>query len=376
VTSFDFTLTARSLSDWQTCRRRALLSADYSVLRPRPKAVFDRLLREGVAAIGRGEDASAVAATLRADFLDAARSPGLDLCSGSNVYAIAKDWTTMLTTVLLSVARGSVAVTHAVQPVRLAPSLVWQPSSPADDSGELHRWITAADFSPDDLARELHGWTVFGDLAVLRVPLTLHVVLTGSVRNGRRYSPWTRIFRHPGLPHMNPHFVAKSGAPLRQWKPEWLSDAAYPDYDAWVEQMHKEGVADSLIRVYRVNVPSDAVCATAVRQIIEESFALRVALENRGEDAASSAVRRPWSAWPMSRGACDGIVPCPWQECCHAEGAVEPAATGLYELRTQSAMSPTTLRVLSSDAATSSRTARGMMTQPSDAVPGSVTLSP
>ena len=36
---------------------------------------------------------------------------------------------------------------------------------------------------------------------------------------------------------------------------------------------------------------------------------------------------------PMVRGACDGIVPCPWQPVCYHEGVTDPATLPLYERR-------------------------------------------
>jgi len=105
-----------------------------------------------------------------------------------------------------------------------------------------------------------------------------------------------------------------------------VADLAQPDVDAWVEQMHAEGVAQSLVHIVPVAIPSDAVVANTLSQILQEAARASVLLSERRST--------PWSALPMSRASCDGMVPCAYQSCCHAE-TVNIGEIGLYLPRKQ-----------------------------------------
>jgi hypothetical protein len=77
----------------------------------------------------------------------------------------------------------------------------------------------------------------------------------------------------------------------------------------------KEGLVQKHIRHITLECPSDDICADTVRQITE--LATQLTATRSRADASG------WSDIPMSRSACDGMVPCPWQGVCYRWPQVE-----------------------------------------------------
>lgn len=339
MTDAPFTLDATALSTWQSCRRRYLLYHDFLPRRWRPRSLFDRCLRRGVESLSAGAAIDEVSSAARADFMTAAASPGLDVAPGASPYAVAKDHAAMLSTTLTAISRLTLLRLSAVAAIPLNAAAAWQPLALADDSSALHRWITVSALDDDTLARELHGWGVAGDVCVSRVPLTLHVVVVGAMRAGRRLTPWIRGWRQPDFPSARVRFRRTSGRALRgDWEPAWLTDE--PGHDTsrvvadWVDGLERDGVAPLLIRHVPVDVPSDTACDDVCAQIAIEAAAMRLAVAERRS--------APYFAHPMSRGACDAIAaaPCVWQPCCYSPRVVDPGTLPLYQLRTRDTVLP------------------------------------
>jgi hypothetical protein len=318
-------LDATTLTDWQDCRRRALLNADWRYTRWRPKSLLDACLRQGISRLcsGATPDLPHILADARSQFMQAAANPGLDTLHPP--YQVAKDHCAMISTILTGIARLTLLVTKGVPPVRLSSRLSWRTLSPADESGMLHRWITVDHWDQTRLMREMHGWRVFGDIAITGRPLTLHVIVIGQERKGRRASPWARAWKHPTMPKLKLRFKRNDGSSFNGWLPVYLADDPYGDVDAWVDQMYREEAARELIVHVPINTPSESVCAGTRAQVMLEGSHMLDAWVDRG------AV--PWSSWPMSRGACDGMVPCVFQYLCHAETVQDPEKVGLYQRR-------------------------------------------
>lgn len=328
--SAPFTLDAASLSAWQQCRRRYLLYSEFMPRRWRPHSLFDACLRRGIVALSRGDDPVETSVVARTELMTAAANPGLDVPPGTAPYLVAKDLSAMLATVLCALSRLTLLRLSPVTPVPLNGAATWRVTSLADDSGALHRWVTVAALDEDTLARELHGWYVAGDICATRLPLTLHVVVIGQRRGGRQASPWTRGWRHPTLPMTRIRFRKSDGSALKSnWTPVYLADE--PSHDTpraitdWVDGIERDGIAGQLIQHIPVDVPSDAACDDTVAQIALEAAAMRLAVAERRS--------APYFAHPMSRGACDGIVPCVWQPCCYSPRVVDPATLPLYQIR-------------------------------------------
>jgi hypothetical protein len=215
-------------------------------------------------------------------------------------------------------------VRHA-RPVKLTESIDWQPLAWADESGQLHRWVIIDRWDEDAKWRDIHSWRTIGDIVVCEAPMMLHIVEIGQMRNERRQSSWTRAWRHPKIANFNKmHFRSKDGTPLIDWKPIYLADDIHADHDAWVDQMAEEGETGRLIHYVTVNVPNREVCVDTKSQLIMIGDEARIAMLCRAPGV--------WTAYPMTRGACDLYSnPCSYQECCYTDKLVDIEALGIYK---------------------------------------------
>ena len=330
-------LDAGILTTFQACRREHLLRSSYTPLKWRAKSLFDHALRRAIFSVSNADDPVRCASDASAYFMQQAADPGLDLPTG-NPYVMAKDYCAMLETIIRSLAKLALLTVKPVSPVKLSPTVEWQVRSWADDSGTLHRWITVDDWSDADFYREMHGWWTAGDQAATGAGMTLHVVEIGQVRkvanrvaqNGkgiyrtgqmRRASPWARGWRHPAIPQIQAlRFKRREGQNFSGWDPIYLADSRM-DPEDWVQAMWKEGAAQALVHHLTINpLPHDAREA-AREQVLAEA------------EAMQALAGKDWRGMPMSRGACDGLVPCRFQECCYAVKPVDPATLGLYRVR-------------------------------------------
>lgn len=316
-------LTARQLTAWQSCRRRYLLEQSWKIRRWRPKAILDKCLRDGIAQLSEGADPVGVIAAAKAQLMSASADPGLDCAVPP--YQLACDLAAMLGTVLTAASRLTLLRLHRVDPVHLAPGVDWQPTALADDSGTLHRWVTVDAWDRDAQARECHSWYVLGDMLACDVPLQLHVVVIGSMREGRRVSPWCRGYLHPMLAgelrfqKANP----KGGhRPLAgdKWKPVWLADLPRMTAAAWCDRLDADGVTPSLLLHPSIAQPTDAARRQLLSEVEEESWRIeeeQARAARKGQPAGGTAMRPAFPATtPGSRANCDGLVPCPWQAAC------------------------------------------------------------
>lgn len=326
-------LDAHAVTSHQDCRRSYLLHLDYQRIQYRAKSLFDSQLRRAILRLSTPPPppVADICADARTAFLTAAANPGLDLPPGADPYAIAKEWCALLETIPRAIARLVLLTLKPSATVQLFPSVGWRVLANMDDSGTLHRWITVDRWDADALAREMHGWYVFGDMAMLGAPMMIHAIEIGAVRNGRRASPWCRGWQHPHTPNLGwLRFRHADGTGFKGWTAVHLADHAHDiTPDEWVDAMWKDG--EALARVHHVllNAPDDAVCEDTRAQLLMLASEMTQAAVERGSTT--------WRAVPMSRSACDGMVPCQWQDACYAPADVtDPTTTGLYRLRVDS----------------------------------------
>lgn len=326
----NFLLDAGQLARYQLCRRRWLLERKWTYLRWWPKALFDHCLRDGVFRLSSGDSAAEVIVGATTRYLSAAANPGLDLPPGADPYQIAGDWCAVLSTVLTSISRLTLLSLTRILPKPLESDYVsWLPLSFADESGTLHRWITVDSWDADAQARAVHSWLTVGDMAICDAPMTLHVVEVGSLRNGRRISPWCRAFRHPVIAGRM-RFQRPDGKggwrSLRgdQWELVWLSDLHNHPPDKWVDLMEADGIISKILHHSATRQLSEESAASVRTQILQEAEAMRK-LSQESE----------WAEVPMNRGACDGWRPCPHQQAaCFVPAGSSPdlGASGLYQI--------------------------------------------
>lgn len=312
-------LDATLLSHFQSCRRRSLLESTHHPPRLRAKTLFESHLRRGIELLSSGTDLTQLIPDARARFLGQCANPGLDLPRGANPFIVAKDWAMALEMILRSAARLSLLTLNPVASVSLGDGFSWKVSSLADDSSTLHRWIACDRWDEDELSRQAHGWWAFGDMAATGRSLQLHVIEVGQIRNGRRESCWTRGYRHRLAPNL----------PLSFRRPQSRDDVVVEhladlrrDPEPWVDALFKEGLVEKHIRHVTLECPPEEICEDTVRQMVDigrEIESLR--------DSGSI-----WSAIPMSRSSCDGMVPCPWQDCCYSWPQREPEELGYVRI--------------------------------------------
>jgi len=317
-------LDAHSLSAWQSCRRRYALESEWRAVRYRPKLLFDMLLRRAIFLLSSAKgDAATLAADAKATFLQSAANPGLDLAPGVDPYRLAKSWCGMFDTLLATIAKTPLLVVRELAPVRLSSSLEWTPCSWSDESQQLHRWVTVDSWDEDQAARELHSWRTIGDIAATRLPLMLHVIEIGRATKDGRSTPWSRAWQHPTIHNFAYRFRKPTGGELGSgWLPYHYNDMR-DDADEWATRLLDDGEWQRITHHLLLNAPTDAQCAATMRDVMLESLDIRGLVD---ED-------RLWHTLPMSRGACDGFVPCPWQPLCYSPEIVPLESLGLYQRR-------------------------------------------
>lgn len=312
------TLNADKLWSWQTCRRRYRIDMDFRPKKPRPKRLFDACLRVGIFEISRGQPIDAVVKRVQTDLMAIAANPGMDYVYGRSPYDLATDLAAMLSTILRALAHQTLLELTDPAPVVLAPGVAWEFRAWRDQTGELHRWVTVDKLDEDRMASEAHSWHVAGDMAAAKTPMTLHIIEIGRQNpKGRYVSPWSRAWRHPGLSSLPLRFAKKDGSSLEGYTPVFLSEASV-DPESWVTQMEKDGAVAALIHTKRLREFDEGVRIEQVKQILLEARSM-------------AAFGRPeWLTVPMSRGACDGMVTCPYQPACY--GTQDLVKIGLQPL--------------------------------------------
>lgn len=306
-----------------------------------PKSLWDSCIRQAVLALSSGADPELTISAARTRFMSEAANPGLDLLDG-DPWTVASDWCAMLATTLTAMSRATLLQLSRVSPVQLDSSTSWQPSSFADESGTLHRWVSTDAIDADFLTRQFHSWHVFGDIAVCDAPMTLHVIVIGQQRGGRRASPWARAWKHPVIANRYKFqrndgkggHRALAGA---EWRALYFADNPKSDPSAWVDVMQQEGVIASLLHHIAIAQPSEESARQCREQILDEGERMRGLLEARSPRRMDSeSGPEPAMALPMARGACDANhVACPWQQACYREQPAEGISSlALYQLRT------------------------------------------
>jgi len=311
-----FTVDAASIIDFQTCKRRFILNHEWRLARFRPKTLFDLLLRRGILQLTKQVDIAQVASDAKSTFLLRAADPGLDII-GKDPYQASKGWTSLLESVLHGVSRTVLPVLHDPAPAKLTSSIDWRFLSWADDSGTLHRWVTAESWDSDTLSRELHSWRTFGDLVMSGCPMVLHAIVLGQNRNGRFLSPWTRTYVHPAMSNLRWRWTKPEDT---TWKPVQLLDQNRLDVSEWIDQAWAQGAIQPLLQDQQVELPPDSVCRDTKYQISREASDMMRLLEER----------RSYLAEPMSRGSCDLYSPCHFQPVCHTPEPVDLTQISLY----------------------------------------------
>lgn len=337
---------------FQACPRRYFLERTWRVIRRRPKTILDACLRSAVVALSAGGEISQVRAEARAALMAEAADPGMAVPEGSDPYQIASDLCAVLDTSLTAISMLTLLPVQSVPTVPLpantgsaSPTSTYEyaPLSLVDESGCLHRWLTVDVWDDDAATRELHSWVTAGDMAVCDAPLTLHVVVIGQQRNGRQQSPWCRAHEQPLTRRLrflrrNGHHNGKGGErrpPIPpDWKTVWYADLAQPDPEAWVRAMCSDEIMPRLLHHPAIAEFPSEVRRQTLAQLSMVADSMARTAETLSTPLAAADDPEPAMSLPMSRAACDGMVPCPWALACYrADPAHGIATLGAYSRR-------------------------------------------
>jgi len=276
-------------------------------------------MRNAIISLSANAETKAVTEKTVSFFLQQVRQPGLLQTSNVDVYKLAMDYVAMLKTQIEYFSRMNLLTLTKPKPIQLNPHFVWSWLSQSDESGALHRWRFVDYINDDTILTELHSWELFGDLALSRMPMTLHLVSIGRRDDSHHLSPWCRAYKAPSFNMYK--FQKKSGGGLSDnWKPIYFADDIDMDAEAWVEQMIEDGVANNLVQHINVSEPA-AIHTDMFRRDLDLELADRL-----------ERISVPWYNLPMSRGACDKPYVCPHQELCFSlDPRSELAGNPLYE---------------------------------------------
>jgi len=313
----DFQIDAAILTDKQSCLRKVNLSQSWRLSRFRPKTLFDMLLRRGILQLSASKPIEQVASEARAAFLEKAAEPGLDLI-GRDPYQAAKGWISLLEAVLYGLARTQIPVLHDPLPAKLTGSTDWKFLSWADDSGQLHRWVTVDQLEQNTIFKEMHSWRTFGDLVMARTPMVLHFIVIGQQKElGKFSSAWCRTWQFPNFKN---RYWLWNKPEQSGWKAVYRIDTDWTA-EEWIDKAWEQKAIAPLLEDILVEEPPEHVRLDTLRQIAEEAVATKQTL---AED---------WRQLPMSRGACDLFLPCAYQNVCFCKDFVDIESLGLYSRR-------------------------------------------
>lgn len=305
------------ISDLQSCQRKFLLARDYMPSRWRPKSLFDRYLRMAVLASPSDD----LHSNVKTAFLERCANPGLNVRGGS--YAIAKEWATLLEVIVYSLPRMGLPEFRLGPIIALNSATAWKVSSLVDSVGRLHRFVTLERWNAMAVTRETHSWRTVGDAAVSGMPMVIHAIDIGRMKGDQRISDWTRGWHHPRFPNFRVRFRHRDGSSFKGWKPVRLAESRI-DVEMWADTLWNEGAARLMLHTLEIESPTEAQRLSVIQDILMEVA--------RGKKLIEDSGSIPWSALPMTRGACDGMSPCPFLDVCYG-GISDPAASGLYQLR-------------------------------------------
>lgn len=295
------TLSASALTSGQLCPRRFVLERSEPRGRWHPKSLFDATARQAILELSQGYPKEKVVLAALSRFRALARDPGLEAVD--DPWTLAQDFCACLQTILEALSREGLPLLQVIPSYPLGGDLHWQSQAFIDASGSLGRWVFPERLDADSLARELHSWGTFGEMAVLEAPMVLHLVALGTQRDGRRHSPWCRIYADPGV-HGHFRFRKKDGSPLGPgWKSQTFSEARLSPED-WVNYLERDGLLPKLLTHFDLKALSPAQASEGLVQI-------------RSEASRLGSLPSDWRAVPMFRPACDFPYTCPWQFKCY-----------------------------------------------------------
>jgi hypothetical protein len=189
----------------------------------------------------------------------------------------------------------------------------WTPGTFEDTSGLRHRFVLVDHWDDDRLSAEAHSWFTIGELAATGKSLTLHAIVIGAHRGGRRHSAWAKGYLHPVNKTLR--FGARKGGKHKglsgDWQETWREKMPQVCTENWLLGMQQDGVLEDLVisRPIKLDV-ADRRLLAAKSEIVQIQKGMEVATTD----------------YPMRRSSCDetGRGPCPFQPLCYSPIEITP----------------------------------------------------
>lgn len=307
-------INATELRILQSCERRSVIERDWRITHWRPRSLFNHCLERLVYDISNGRDPAKVGIEMYTVYLDRAAHPGLDLRYGLDPYKLGMDFANALRVTAELLKRTTLMPLQVPKDVEVVTGYGWHPQSFEDESGALHWWHAIEEFDKDELTAQGHSWR-WGDMAACGMPLTLHLIELGYVRNGHLYGDLSRIYQHPSISKYK--FQHVDGKQLAGWKAKFLQDFGEKAMTCgrWCDILAEDQVA-----------PIHHVTLKQPEPWQVEEFRSEVVSETDRRDELLPV----WRMTPKSRGACDLMGGCPHQRLCYGPEDATPENVGGY----------------------------------------------
>jgi len=299
-------LSAYDLDCFDRCEKRFAFEKDWVPQIISPISLLYRSLEAALSSTNPEETAKSTALKIagKMDLKTTALEP----------YAVATHvgW---LAGILATFLRAKLGILMPAPVTMSSNGIEWQPMTFEDSSGLRHRFVLVDHWDDDRLTSEAHSWLTIGELAASGRPLTLHALVIGASRQGRRHSPWTKGYLHPANRQLRFGRRRKGGKQSGlsgEWVETWRESYPQCSTQEWLRVMQEDGVLSELVVSRPVKMNSTDIRLLAAQS---EMAVIRASMESADVSA------------PMRRSSCDevGRGPCPFQPICYSPVATSPA---------------------------------------------------
>lgn len=220
-----------------------------------------------------------------------AANPGLAI-SGTGIYDVAIHHATLLEllcTYLLSTEEGR---WKRADSINLGP-YYYRPQSYLLQGNRIRRVVLATAWTPEREAEERNSWRTLGDMAMTGKPMVINVLIIGSLKFGKRLSPWTKGYLHPKSQELRimgrpqPDNNNRRMTFNDSWKQIWRETHQGVLAKEWLGVMQKDHAFDEVVKTITIDLPPHI---TEVRAQVERMLA-RMAEGGTGETRRASCYR-------------------------------------------------------------------------------------
>jgi hypothetical protein len=140
------------------------------------------------------------------------------------------------------------------EPASLGGGYLWRSDVFLAPSGSLRRVVLASNWSEDKHFSVCRSWSSLGPVCVYGQPMQIAVVITGSFKDGKYRSYWTRGLTHPINRTIKFRKKNDTETPFKQsWTECWREDRDDIDTVDWYKAMMADGVIKDL--AFKIDLP-------------------------------------------------------------------------------------------------------------------------